>query len=100
MERHNCLKVSMYIIISVQDTIRGIDYIIISEFGNIEGHLYIIRGIYNIMLGIINKILSAFAKSFGCFHIVVCAFYVRTRQNKVIFSGLCKVQGSIRHVYA
>ena len=73
---------------------------IIRWFGNIEGHFYIIIGICNITLGIINKILSAFAKSLGCFHTVVCAFYVTTRQNKVIFSGFCKVQGSIRHVYA
>ena len=29
MERHNCLKVSMYIIIGTQDTIWGIDYMII-----------------------------------------------------------------------
>ena len=66
--------------------------------GNVEGHFYIVLGMCFITLGIINIILSAFSKSFGCFHIVICAFYVTTRQNKVVFNGFDKVQGSIRHV--
>ena len=64
----------MYIIIGSQDTIWDMDYIIIRYFGNVEGYFYIILGMCNTTLGIINKVLSAFAKSLGCFHIVVCAF--------------------------
>ena len=98
MESHNCLKENMYIINGAQDTICGMGYIIIRYFGNVEGHFYII--LCFITLGIINKLLNVFAKSLGCFHIVVCAFYVTTRQNKDAFSGFSTVQGSIRHIYA
>ena len=55
---------------------------------------------YIITLGIINIILGGFAKLFGGIYIILCAFYVITRYNKVIFSGFDKIQGSIRHVYA